>query len=329
MSTANDFIKTVLSKLNVEQDLIDDIKNALCVALNDYEVVKKSKELAISDSDTSTKAIQMFFVSKKIKGCTDKTLNYYSLVLRCFFEQVGCDLSTINADVIRYYLAQRSIKDKVSKTTQNNELRVLRSFFNWAAAEEYIVKNPITSVESIREEKRIKKAFTEYELERIRKSCKTLRDRALVEVLFSTGARVSEVAGMNRSDVAGDEIIVFGKGEKERVTYLNAKSRFALDEYLDSRDDKNEALFVSLKKPHTRMSSGAIEVRIREIGKHAGVKKCHPHRFRRTAATLALNRGMPLDQVSKMLGHEKIETTTIYARSDIENVKASHKKYVS
>lgn len=329
MSTANDFIKTVLSKLSVDADLIDDVKNALCVVLNDYDVVKKSKELAISDSDTSTKAVQMFFVSKKIKGCTDKTLNYYSFVLSRFFEQVGRDLSTINADVIRYYLAQRSIKDKISKTTQNNELRVLRSFFNWAAAEEYIVKNPVTSVELIREEKRIKKAFTEYELERIRKACKTLRDRALVEVLFSTGARVSEIVGMNREDVAGDEVTVFGKGEKERITYLNAKSRFALDEYLKSRDDNNEALFVGLKKPHTRMSRGAIETRIREIGKSAGVKKCHPHRFRRTAATLALNRGMPLDQVSKMLGHEKIETTTIYARSDIENVKASHRKYVS
>ena len=166
-------------------------------------------------------------------------------------------------------------------------------------------------------------------MEKIRESCDNLRDKAIVEVLYSTGVRVSELSKMDKSDLKKDEIIVFGKGEKERTVFLNAKSQLILSRYLESRTDNNSAMFVSLKKPFRRLSKSGIEVRLRDIGKKAQVTKCYPHRFRRTTATYALNRGMPIEQVSQMLGHEDIETTTIYARSNVENVKNSHKKYIT
>lgn len=300
----------------------------LRIILSDYTIERKSAELAVV-SENKEKAIKMFFVTKKVEGCSDNTIRYYVGVLQRFFSEIKCDLDQISSNRIRYYIAIRSQRDKLGKISQDNELRVLKSFFGWCTAEDYISKNPTLNIKPIKKEKRIKASFSEVELEMIRKSAVTKRDTAIIETLFSTGCRVSELCGMSRNDLNGDEILVFGKGGKERICYLNAKARLALDDYLKSRTDSNSALFVSSKKPYTRLKKGSIERLIREIGDLAGVTNCHPHRFRRTAATIALNRGMPLDQVQKMLGHENITTTTIYARSEIENVKASHRKYVN
>lgn len=304
------------------------IRNALTLILKDYSVSKKSDELANITDDLKSKALQMFFVSKKVEGCTDNTLKYYSTILKGFFDIIEIQLDKITANDIRFYLAKRSIDNKITKTSQDNELRVLKSFFKFCISEDYIVKNPTLSIKPIKKEKRIKKAFSEVEMEKIRESCENLRDKAIVEVFYSTGVRVSELSKMDKSDLKDDEIIVFGKGEKERTVFLNARSQLILRRYLESRTDNNSAMFVSLKKPFRRLSTGGIEVRLRDIGKKAQVAKCYPHRFRRTTATYALNRGMPIEQVSQMLGHEDIETTTIYARSNIENVKNSHKKYI-
>lgn len=304
------------------------IRNALTLILKDYSVSKKSDELANITDDLKSKALQMFFVSKKVEGCTDNTLKYYSTILKGFFDIIEIQLDKITANDIRFYLAKRSIDNKITKTSQDNELRVLKSFFKFCVSEDYIVKNPTLSIKPIKKEKRIKKAFSEVEMEKIRESCENLRDKAIVEVFYSTGVRVSELSKMDKSDLKDDEIIVFGKGEKERTVFLNARSQLILRRYLESRTDNNSAMFVSLKKPFRRLSTGGIEVRLRDIGKKAQVAKCYPHRFRRTTATYALNRGMPIEQVSQMLGHEDIETTTIYARSNIENVKNSHKKYI-
>lgn len=297
--------------------------------LSDYSISKKSEELANITDDLKSKALQMFFVSKKVEGCTDNTLKYYSTILKVFFDIVEIQLDKITANDIRFYLAKRSIDNKISKTSQDNELRVLKSFFKFCVSEDYIIKNPTLSIKPIKKEKRIKKAFSEVDMEKIREKCDSLRDKAIIEVLYSTGVRVSELSQMNKSDLKEDEIIVLGKGEKERTVFLNAKAQFVLRRYLESRKDNNVAMFVSLKKPFERLTKSGIEVRIREIGEKAQVPKCYPHRFRRTTATYALNRGMPIEQVSQMLGHEDIETTTIYARSDIENVKSSHKKYIN
>ncbi len=298
------------------------------IVLHDYDITRKTTDVAVPCTDSRQKAVQMFIVTKKVEGCTDRTIKYYMGVLRRFFNENDCGLKEMTADHIRYYLAVRSSRDGLSKTSQDNELRVLKSFFKWCTGEEYIQKNPTVNIKAVKKEKRIRKPFTETEMEMIRRNARTKRDAAIIEILYSTGARVSELCGMNRRDVCGDEITVFGKGEKERIVYLNAKAILTLREYLESRTDGNVALFVSERAPHDRITKGGVESMVRETGIRAGVPKCHPHRFRRTAGTMALNRGMPLEQVQRMLGHEDIKTTTIYARSEQENVKASHRKYV-
>lgn len=302
-------------------------EDGIRIVLNDYDIRKKETGLTEASGDRRQKAIQMFLVTKKVEGCTESTIRYYMGTLRKFFNEIDCPVAEIGADQIRYYIAIRSTRDGLSKTSQDNELRILKSFFKWCAGEDYIQKDPTINVKAVRKERRLKKPFTETELELIRRHAGSLRDTAIIEVLYSTGARVSELCGMNRDDVCGDEIIVFGKGEKERVVYLNARAQLSVKEYLRTRTDSNEALFIG-EKTGQRIGRGGVETMIRKTGKRAGVRNCHPHRFRRTAGTLALNRGMPLEQVQQMLGHESIETTTIYARSTEKNVKASHGKYV-
>lgn len=297
------------------------------IILNDYSILPRESSVIPYQEDKRNKAVQMFFVTKKIEGCTDRTMKYYSIVIKRFLSEIYFDLEKISTDHIRYYLAIRSTRDKLSKVSQDNELRVLKSFFKWCSGEGYITKNPAANIKAIKKEARIKKPFSEIELEMIRKSAKSKRDSAIIEVLYSTGVRVSELCAMNRNDINDDEILVFGKGEKERIVYLNAKAKIAVKEYLDERTDDCEALFVSARSKK-RLQPGSVESLIRDAGEKVGIPCCHPHRFRRTAATIALNRGMPLEQVQKMLGHENIQTTTIYARSDMENVKASHGKYV-
>lgn len=325
----NEIVERVLARLNgFDGEKLDAIKQALYIVLNDYSFGRKATDLAPIHSDIKTKAVQMFFVSKKVEGCTDRTLTYYRGVLSRFFKEVTHPIEEITADDVRFYIATRAMRDNISKTSQDNELRVLKSFFNWCSDEGYIGRVPTHNVNPIKKEKRIKKPFTEIEIELLRQNAKNKRDLAILDVLYSTGVRVSELCNMSLNDIENDEITVLGKGEKERIVYLNAKAMLSLKQYLKERTDDNEAVFVTSKSPYTRLNKGGVEVMLRDLGKRAGVKNTHPHRFRRTAATLALNRGMPIEQVSQMLGHEKIETTTIYARSDKDNVKASHRKYV-
>lgn len=342
MSCETEIINIVAEKIDecVSFEDLELIKKTIRIVLSDYTITKKETAIAVLDDDNKSKALRMFFISKKMEGCTDKTLEYYSGALRRFFSVINSSLQDITADDIRLYLAKRSIEDKLSKCSQDNELRVLKSFFKWCSGEGYIDKMPTLNIKSIKKEKKVKKAFTEMQVEILRQNAahsnsdtyieklKSARNLAIIDVLFSTGVRISELVDMNISEIQSDEIVVFGKGEKERIVYLNAKALLSLEKYMEIRVDDCDALFVSAKKPYTRLKIGAVETMIRELGKKAGVKKAHPHRFRRTAATVALNRGMPIEQVAQMLGHESIETTTIYARSEKENVKANHRKYV-
>lgn len=319
-----DCTEEIVNRISVIKNISND---EIRIILNDYNISPKCTEIVQTNNTKKAKAIQMFIVTKKVEGCTEKSIRYYMGTLKRFFNEINSDLDEITADRIRYYIAVRSTRDKLSKVSQDNELRVLKSFFKWCSGEEYIKKNPAINIKSIKKEKRIKKPFTETELELIRSAAEDKREKAIVETLYSTGVRVSELCGMNISAIQGDEIIVFGKGEKERTVYLNAKAKLAISEYLKTRTDNEDALFIS-KRCGKRLQKGGVEVIIRELGKKAGVPNCHPHRFRRTAGTIALNRGMPLEQVQQMLGHEDIATTTIYARSEERNVKASHGKYV-
>lgn len=317
-------IEEIVNRISVLGDIE---KDRVRIILNDYDISPKCTEIILANDDKKQKAIQMFIVTKKVEGCTENTIHYYMGTLRRFFNEINQRLEEITADQIRYYLAVRSARDKLSKTSQDNELRVLKSFFKWCSGEEYIERNPTENIKAVKKEKRIKRPFSETELELIREKAGSKRDRAIVEVLYSTGVRVSELCGMNISDIADDEIVVFGKGEKERTVYLNARAKIAISEYLKTRTDNDNALFVG-ERTKKRLNKGGVERIISELGKSAGVPNCHPHRFRRTAGTIALNRGMPLEQVQQMLGHEDIATTTIYARSEERNVKASHGKYV-
>lgn len=317
-------VEEIVNRISMLGDIPD---NRIRIILNDYDISPKCTEIILANDDKRQKAIQMFIVTKKVEGCTENTIHYYVGTLRRFFNEINQRLEEITADQIRYYLAIRSTRDKLSKTSQDNELRVLKSFFKWCSGEEYIDRNPTENIKAVKKERRIKRPFSETELELIREKAESKRDRAIVEVLYSTGVRVSELCGMDISDIANDEIVVFGKGEKERTVYLNARAKIAISEYLKTRTDSENALFIG-ERTKKRLNKGGVERMIRELGKSAGVSNCHPHRFRRTAGTLALNRGMPLEQVQQMLGHEDIATTTIYARSEERNVKASHGKYV-
>ena len=317
-------VQEIVNRISLLGNISED---RVRIILNDYDISPKCTEIVIANDNKRQKAIQMFIVTKKVEGCTENTIHYYMGTLRRFFGEINQRLEEITSDQIRYYLAIRSTRDKLSKTSQDNELRVLKSFFKWCSGEDYIERNPTENIKAVKKEKRIKRPFSETELELIRENAKSKRDRAIVEVLYSTGVRVSELCGIDIGDIANDEIVVFGKGEKERSVYLNARAKIAISVYLKTRNDGESALFVG-QRTKKRLNKGGVERLIRELGEKAGVPNCHPHRFRRTAGTIALNRGMPLEQVQQMLGHEDISTTTIYARSEERNVKASHGKYV-
>lgn len=324
-------VNGITQKMNLSKEDSLKLRNLLWMELYDFSLVKiKNTEVSTTCVDIDAEALKMFFVAKNIQGCTKRTLNYYRLTIEAFLRFLNYKpLREITTNDIRYYLAIKKERDGNKDSNINNIRRVLSSFFGWLHEEEYISKNPILKIKKIRVEKRIKKPFKDTEIELMRyEAIKDLRLTAIIEVLLSTGCRISEISRMNRRDLDNDEIIVYGKGKKERTVYLNARSKTALERYLESRLDRNEPMFVSNDEPHDRLLVSGIGIVIRELGKRCGINDTHPHRFRRTAATMALNRGMPIEQVQIMLGHESIETTTIYAISAQETVKTNHKKYL-
>lgn len=264
-----------------------------------------------------------------------RSLTYYKQILKKSLETIGKHLKDITADDIRAYLTTARLKGS-SNVTLNNERRVLSSFFTWCHDEEFLPRNIMKRVDKIKVEKKVKKPFTEEEMERLRTFAKTDRDKAIIEFLYSTGCRVSEMVALNRDDIDYDsrEVTVLGKGNKQRKVFLSYRCIAALQIYQSKRLDKDPALFVSTPSnrfPHRdsqRLLASGVEIMIRTTGKRAGIDKAHPHRIRRTAATFALRRGMPIEQVSKMLGHEDLKTTTIYANSTLDEVKASHDKFI-
>lgn len=245
-----------------------------------------------------------------------------------FLTATNKPLKQITTNDIRVHIAKMGLERKVSKITQDNTLRILKSFFSWLLAEEVIEKNPTLRIKKIKADKRQKKAFSEIEIEQLRTAAKNKREKAIIDFMMSTGCRIGEIVGLNRKDIHNDECIVFGKGAKERTVYLNAKAIVSLNEYLKERVDTNEALFVSEKKPYNRLNKGGIEIAVHKLGERTNIKNVHPHRFRRTAATMAAKRGMPIERIKEMLGHARVETTLIYLDMSGDTLKESHKKYV-
>ena len=326
-----ELINTICIGMNLEHEEEQKLKNLLWMNLYPFSLVRIGEtDIVVRDETLNEQALRMFFVAKSVQGCTKRTLTYYRNILTQFISFMNNKpVNLITANDIRYFFAVKKERDGNKDSEINNKRRVLSSFFSWLHEEEYIEKNPMNKIKQIRVEKRVKKPFKDVDLEKLRYgAADNIRLTALLEVLLSTGCRISEVSGMNRNDLEGDEIVVYGKGKKERTVYLNAKARLALERYLSTRTDDKKPMFVSMDKPHNRLQVSQMGKEIRELGRLCGINDTHPHRFRRTAATLALNRGMPIDQVQLMLGHESIETTTLYAISAQEAVKANHKKYV-
>lgn len=307
------------------------IEMAVVLALRNYHIEKTETALSMVFEKPNEWYLNQFLAIKSVKGLSEKTLTYYRGTIKQLLEIVPKPIAEITTNDIRYYLATRELRDKVTKVTLANELRNLRSFFTTLDAEDLIPRNPVSKIDAVKTEKKVKKPFTEIEMEQIRRACSAFRLSkkylAIVEVLYSTGCRVGELVGIELDDIKDDRILVTGKGNKQRWVYLNPRAKVALDDYLSTRKSVSNVLFPN--KQGGQMGESGVEGIIRKLGEAAGVEDCHPHRFRRTAATTALRRGMPIEQVSKMLGHEQISTTQIYAITEDEQVQENHRKYLT
>lgn len=305
------------------------LKEVLSTELCKFDI--HEKVCFIQDNRQSNyELLDAFTSAKKIEGCSDKTIMYYRSTIVHLFEAVNIMVCHIETSNIRQYLVDYQKQNKSSKVTIDNMRRIFSSFFAWLEDEDYIAKSPVRRIHKVKTDVLVKEVLTDEQLELLRDNCTEKRDLAIIDILSSTGIRVGELVGLNRSDIDFQErqCVVFGKGNKERIVYFNARTKLHLQNYLDSREDKEDALFVSLHSPHTRMTIGGIEVRIKALGKKLNLPKVHPHKFRRTLATMAIDRGMPIEQVQRLLGHVRIDTTLRYAIVNQNNVKLAHKKYI-
>lgn len=338
METKDIFINEFISKLPFNSNDLKIIKDQLIIDLYDYDLNKiVSTDIVEYDDNFNSKCFQTFMIAKKVSGRSNRTLKCYSYEISRFLTFFGNKtVNEYSSNDIRYYLAKIQQTNNCSEVNINNIRRVLSSFFGFLYTEELIKTNPISKVSKIKEEEKVKKALSEMDIEKLRNALlnekneiKKLRNIAIMEMLLSTGCRVSELINMTKDNCINDEIKVLGKGNKERIVYLNTKAKYALNQYLNKRGDNNEYMFVTLNKPYVKLKCTCVEIFLRELGKSAGVSNVHPHRFRRTAATWALRRGMPIDQVKNLLGHSSIDTTNIYIEKSSEDLKYMHKKYLA
>ncbi len=278
----------------------------------------------------SQELLQRFLKAKRIEGCSEKTLAYYENTINRMLTETRKEVMHLMTEDLRTYLTDYQKQNHLSRVTIDNVRRILSSFFSWLEDEEYLIKSPIRRIHKVKTASNIKETYSDEELERMRDSCEEKRDLALIDMLASTGMRVGELVLLNRSDIDFNdrECKVLGKGNKERIVYFDARTKIHLKEYLDHRTDETEALFVSLKTPYNRLTISGVESRLREIGKRLDLEKVHPHKFRRTLATKAIDKGMPIEQLQQLLGHKRIDTTLQYAMVKQSNVKLAHKKYI-
>lgn len=321
-------IKDVLQEMlkylnNVQSTKLQDV---LHNTFTRYEVVESKQQ----DDNLERNYLELFLAAKRIEGCSDKSLKYYKATIERMVNAISKSVNHIETDDIRNYLIKYQEQNKSSKVTIDNIRRILSSFFSWLEEEDYILKSPVRRIHKVRTGSNIKETYSDEVMELMRDNCSELRDLAIIDMLASTGVRVGEMVLLNRTDVDFNEreCIVFGKGNKARVVYFDARTKIHLQNYLKSRSDNNLALFVSLKAPHNRLQIGGVEARLRRLGKLLGIHKVHPHKFRRTLATMAIDKGMPIEQLQQLLGHKKIDTTLQYAMVKQSNVKISHQRYI-
>ena len=280
---------------------------------------------------TNIEYMDMFISAKRIEGCSERTLAYYKITIEHMLSIIVTPLRQVQTDELRAYLAEYQLINNCSKTTVDNIRRNLSSFFSWLEAEDYIIKSPIRRIHKIRTGSKVKETLSEECIEKLRDSCLHIRDLAMIDLLYSTGIRVGELVNLNISDINFEEreCIVYGKGNKQRRVYFDAKTKVHLKRYLEQRNDYNEALFVTLDSPFERLKISGVEIRLRKLGRLALLdQRVHPHKFRRSMATRAIDKGMPIEQVQKLLGHQQIDTTMHYAMVNQSNVKISHRKFI-
>lgn len=275
--------------------------------------------------------LKMFIEAKQIEGCSARTLQYYQVTIEHLLKNIDTVIRKITTDEIRTYLAEYQQRNNCSKVTVDNVRRNISSFFSWLEEEDYILKSPMRRIHKIKTKQPVKEIISDEMIERLRDNCRCSRDLAMIDLLYSTGIRVGELVGLNISDIDFEEreCVVYGKGDKERRVYFDAKAKLHLQNYINSRTDTNPALFVTLDSPYERLKISGVEIRVRELGRKLNIEKIHPHKFRRTMATMAIDKGMPIEQVQKLLGHIKIDTTMEYAMVNQNNVKNSHRKYIT
>lgn len=329
-------------------------KYDLYMILNNVEITSRCTEITEINKNRNEMLLKKFLIAKNVQGCTKRTIEFYGITNKKVLQEIGKTVDDITPDDIRIYMAKRLRVDKVTKTTVANEMRALSSLLGWLYREEIIKKNPMFKIGKIKKEKTKKEALTDMEIEKLRMAAKNEKDTAIIEILLSTGCRVSELVNIKKDEVEAERILVHGKGEKDRYVYLNAKAQLSLEKYLTMRNDQNPYVFprgVNVTKTDKKgmkkcsyaywwqnpeniesdghLDKGSIEATTRRLAKRAGIKQANPHKFRRTCATMALRKGMPIEQVSKMLGHEEISTTQIYLDLTEEELALAHRKYVN
>lgn len=324
----NDVLRDMLAYLDNGQ--AEQLRRVLKHNLSGYEIQRRTDSTTEDASAENAWLTGAFLSAKRIEGCSEKSLSYYRKTIETMSEEIGKGITHITTNDLRSYLTNYQTERKSSKVTIDNIRRILSSFFSWLEDEDYILKSPVRRIHKVKTAVTIKETYTDEALETMRDHCDSLRDLALIDMLASTGMRVGELVLLNRDDINFEEreCVVFGKGSKERMVYFDARTKIHLQNYLAQRTDSNNALFVSLKAPYERLQIGGVESRLRELGKRLSLPRVHPHKFRRTLATMAIDKGMPVEQLQRLLGHQRIDTTLQYAMVKQSNVKIAHRKYI-
>ena len=324
-----EFITAVMQQMlpALDNAQLEKLRQVMEQTLLRYVVTPVEEQPEKDDSDD---LIAMFIAAKRIEGCSEKTIKYYQNTINAMVSFLGKNVRCILTEDLRTYLTEYQNEHQSSRVTIDNIRRILSSFFSWLEDEDYIIKSPVRRIHKVKTASSIKDTYSDEDLEKMRDNCKEKRDLAMIDMLASTGMRVGEMVLLNRDDInfSERECVVFGKGDKERIVYFDARAKLHLKEYLDSRTDGNPALFVTLRAPYERIQIGGIEHRLREMGKRLNIPKVHPHKFRRTLATMAIDKGMPIEQLQRLLGHQRIDTTLQYAMVKQNNVKTAHRKYI-
>ena len=316
-------------------NIITDMSDVLSIAQ-----MKKLQEVLLNRlGETTAERIEidnisyldMFIAAKRIEGCSDRTIEYYRSTIRTMLETIDTPVRKMNTEMLREYLSNYQEINNCGKVTIDNVRRNLSSFFSWLEEEDHILKSPIRRIHKIRTKKAVKEVISDENLEILRDGCSCKRDLAIVDMLISTGIRVGELVNLDIEDINFEEreCVVYGKGDKERKVYFDARTKLHIQNYLAIRKDNNPALFVSLNAPYERLQISGVETRLRELGRQLNICNIHPHKFRRTMATKAIDKGMPIEQVQRLLGHQQIDTTMQYAMVNQSNVKTSHRKYIA